>query len=368
MAPLAVSGVLWALCLALSCTIGQGTSSVPSSMRPTLRSGAIVGGAVIFGVLGKQLYDGPEFKETVDLTGKVVAITGSNTGLGFESALKIASLGTPTVLLLCRNQAKAQAAVDRIKEKTGNPNVSSVLLDLEDLASVRRAAKEINAKFQRLDVLQLNSGVMAVPTRETTKDGFEKQMGINHLGHFALTRELWPLVKKTPGSRVITVSSSAHLLGALKKDDLMLQKEGSYGAWTSYGNSKLANILFARELHLRLQQSGNPGAIISTTLHPGAVRTELGRYIFDPAAIPKFLLPVLGVVGSPLIYFTKSPYMGAQTQTMLSASALLTPATAGGIFFDNSKAADTSAAAKDEEMGHWLWGESERLTGGKFDL
>lgn len=337
-------------------------------MRPTLRSGALVGGAVVLGFLGKQLYDGPEFKETPDLTGKVIAITGSNTGLGYESALKIASFGKPTVLLLCRNQAKAQAAVEKIREKTGNPNVASILLDLEDLSSVRRAAKEINGRYERLDVLQLNSGVMAVPNRETTMDGFEKQMGINHLGHFALARDLWPLVKKTPGSRVVTVSSSAHLLGKIDKKDFLLEKEGAYGAWTAYGNSKLANILFARELNTRLQKSGNPGAIISTTLHPGAVRTELGRYIFDPASIPKFLLPVLGVVGSPLIYFTKTPYMGAQTQTMLSASKLLTPEGSGGMFYDNSKIADTSAEAKDAEMARWVWAESERLTGGKFDL
>lgn len=169
------------------------------------------------------------------------------------------------------------------------------------------------------------------------------------------------------GARIVAVSSAAHLLGKFDRGDLQLQKEGAYQPWQAYGNSKLANVLFTRELNRRLVESGNPTGIISVCLHPGACRTELGRYIFDPNLIPKFLYPVLGVVGSPLLYFTKSPYMGAQTQIFLSASKSLSVGN-GGQYFDNSKAADTSPEAKDIEQGKWLWKESEKLTRATFDF
>ena len=135
----------------------------------------------------------------------------------------------------------------------------------------------------------------------------------------------------------------------------------------AYGNSKLANILFTRELNRRLVEAKNPWEISSVVLHPGASRTELGRYLFDPDSIPKFLYPVLGVVASPLLYFTKDAKMGSQTQTFLSASKLITPRD-GGNFYDNSAVADTSPEAKDIEEAKWLWKESERLTGIKFDV
>lgn len=117
---------------------------------------------------------------------------------------------------------------------------------------------------------------MAIPEREETKDGFEKHLGVNHLGHFALTAALFSLLKKTKDSRVVNVSSSAHLLGKLDRNNLQLKADGSYGPWPAYGNSKLANILFTRELNRRLVETGNPSRIVSVCLHPGACRTELG--------------------------------------------------------------------------------------------
>jgi len=322
--------------------------------------------AVGAGIVGKRVYDGPIFSESVDLTGKVIAITGANTGLGKESALFLAKLGRPEIVLLCRNEGKAKAAAEEIRVATGNPNLRYILCDLEDLSSVKKASAELRSTVSRLDVLQLNSGVMAVPIREVTMEGFERQIGVNHLGHFALARELFPLLSKTLGARVVTVSSSAHLLGKIDRDDLMREKEGAYKAWDQYGASKLANILFARELNRRLQKTGNPKGIVSACLHPGVCRTELGRYIFDPETIPKFLAPVLGVIGAPAIYLTKSAFMGSMTQTFLSASATVTPLSAGGQFFDNSRVAETSAAAKNLDDAGWLWRKSEELTGGAF--
>lgn len=159
-------------------------------------------------VVGKKLYDGPEFSEAVDLTGKTIIITGANTGLGKEAALRLSGLGKPEVLLLCRDRTKATEAIKFISQETGNPNIRFVECDLADLKSVSRAADQIKTMVQKIDVLQLNSGVMAIPTREVTTDGFEKHMGINHLGHFALARDLFPLVKKADGGRIVTVRRS----------------------------------------------------------------------------------------------------------------------------------------------------------------
>ena len=329
---------------------------------------AILGaGGVAAAFVGKNILDGPEFKENVDLTGKTIIITGSNTGLGKEAALKLASLGKPEVFLLCRNQKKAEAAIQEIISKSGNSNIKFVECDLADLASVQSAADKLKSLVTKIDVLQLNSGVMAIPQREVTKDGFEKQLGVNHLGHFKLTKELYPLLKNTKGARVVTVSSIAHEFGSIDKTDLLLEKAGSYAPWGAYGNSKLANILFSRELNRRLIQSGNPSQITSVSLHPGVCRTELYRFIVDQESIPRFLYPVLGVVGAPLFYFTKDVYMGAQTQIFLSATSNLSPKN-GGEYYDNSKIANTNSQAKDPELARWLWEESEKLVGGKFDV
>ena len=353
--------------LAEKCAIAGGsTDGAPRTLRPNLSR--VIGGSALVGgvgVVGKKWYDGPVFAESVDLSGKVIVITGANTGLGKESAIKLASLGKPEVVLLSRSESKGKAAVAEVIAKTGNPNVRFIQLDLSNLGSVKSAAREVMQTTNKIDILQLNAGVMAIPTRETTADGFEKHLGINHLGHFSFAAEVFPWLKKAQGARVVTVSSSAHLLGKIDRDDLQLVN--NYGPWPAYGNSKLANILFARELNRRLVEQGNPTGVTSVCLHPGACRTELGRYIFDPETAPKYLYPLFGVVAAPAFLLTKSAYMGSQTQTFLSATTTLRPA-AGGTFYDNSSPADTSSDAKDPELAKWLWNESERLIGRKFDV
>ena len=169
---------------------------VVNQKKPLIGAAAIAAGFAF-----KKSYDGPVFdSKGVDLTGKTIVITGANTGLGKESALSLAGMGMPEVILLCRNAEKAQAAVDDIKARTKNPNIRYILCDLADLKSVKSAADQVKKSVSRVDILQLNSGVMAIPERETTKDGFEKHMGINHLGHFALTSYLFDVLKKTKNS------------------------------------------------------------------------------------------------------------------------------------------------------------------------
>jgi len=328
--------------------------------------GLLSAGAIsVAGAVGKSVYDGPEFKENVDLTGKTIVITGANTGLGKEAAVRLAGLGKPEIIMLCRNKDKATKSISDIVQKSGNKNVHFIECDLADLTSISKCAEELKNRVSKVDVLQLNSGVMAIPTRETTVDGFEKHLGINHLGHFKLTQLIFPLLEKTQGARVVAVSSTAHLIGNLDRGDLQLSKSGAYDPWRAYGNSKLANILFSKELNRRLQSSGNPTGVVSVSLHPGVCRTELGRYLFDPTSIPEYLYPVLGVVASPLLYFTKDAYMGAQTQIFLSATKSLSVKN-GGEYYDNSRVAQTSPESNDNEEAKWLWEESEKLTSCKF--
>jgi len=161
----------------------------------------ITGVGAVAALTGLKFFnDGPMFDESVSLNGKVIAITGGNTGLGKEAAIKLASLGAQ-LLILSRASSKTDAAISEIKKLSGNNNIQAIPLDLSDLSSVRACAKEISSKVSKLDVLMNNAGVMAIPSRELTKDGFEKQLGVNHLGHFLLTNELMPLMKKAGKAR-----------------------------------------------------------------------------------------------------------------------------------------------------------------------
>ena len=355
------------------------TTGSPVSLRERLVSNKIPllsVAAVALGT-GKVLSDGPVFNEPVSLTGQTIVITGANTGLGKEAAIKLASLGAKKVIILCRNPVAAAAAISEIEERSKTKgHVSTIPLDLGDLKSIENCVKQLKSEVDNIDVLMNNAGVMAIPTRETTLDGFERQMGINHLGHYALTLLLLKsgLIKSSNSdgtARIINVSSTAHLFGDLEKvrDDLFLSQPEAYQPWVAYGNSKLANVLFTRELARRLRQtsssinSKNNNRIATFSLHPGGCRTELGRYIFDTDSIPKVLYPLVGVVALPALYLTKSAEQGAQTQIFLAATNKIDLATDSGKYFDNSREADTSAAGKNMNTASWLWDESARLTG-----
>lgn len=200
-----------------------------------------------------------------DLTGKVIIITGANSGLGLASTKALAAKGA-TIVMACRNLSKAEKAKGEVLASNPNARLDVMQLNNASLASVRAFADAFKARFDRLDVLLNNAGVMAIP-RKLTEDGFETQLGVNHLGHFALTGLLLDVLIATPHARVHNTSSSAAFSGTINFDDLMGERE--YSRWGAYGQSKLANALFATELNRRLKTAGHD--TISNSSHPGFV-------------------------------------------------------------------------------------------------
>jgi NAD(P)-dependent dehydrogenase (short-subunit alcohol dehydrogenase family) len=204
-----------------------------------------------------------------DQTGRTVVVTGANSGIGLEAASVLAGRGA-RVVLACRDLGKARGALEAIRAEHRDARLELAKLDLASLASVREFAKAFADAHATLDVLLANAGVMAVP-RRTTADGFELQLGTNHLGHFALTALLLPQLLAAPAARIVVVSSGAHRAGRIRFDDL--QGARRYGRWTAYAQSKLANLLFAFELERRLRAAG--ARAIAVACHPGYAATNL---------------------------------------------------------------------------------------------
>jgi NAD(P)-dependent dehydrogenase (short-subunit alcohol dehydrogenase family) len=207
-----------------------------------------------------------------DQSGSTVVITGANTGLGYEAARVLSGRGA-RVLIACRSQQKAEDAIARIEKQNGTVNISYVPLDLGDLSSVKQCAAQLQAE-ERIDVLINNAGIM-VPPYELTKDGFESQFGVNHLGPFALTGLLLEKLSKTPSSRVVNTSSIAHNTGRIRFKDISAERH--YSASARYSMSKLANLLFSYELQRRFEAADLP--VLSVACHPGIASTELSRYM-----------------------------------------------------------------------------------------
>jgi NAD(P)-dependent dehydrogenase (short-subunit alcohol dehydrogenase family) len=207
-----------------------------------------------------------------DQSGSTVVITGANTGLGYEAARVLSGRGA-RVLIACRSQQKAEDAIARIEKQNGTVNISYVTLDLGDLSSVKQCAAQLQAE-ERIDVLINNAGIM-VPPYELTKDGFESQFGVNHLGPFALTGLLLEKLAKTPSSRVVNTSSIAHNTGRIRFKDISAERH--YSASARYSMSKLANLLFSYELQRRFEAADLP--VLSVACHPGIASTELSRYM-----------------------------------------------------------------------------------------
>ncbi|GHO46830.1 oxidoreductase [Ktedonospora formicarum] len=204
-----------------------------------------------------------------DQRGRIVLITGANSGLGVETAKALAAHGAH-VIMACRSLERGEKARDAILKEIPKASIALLQLDLASLASVREFASRVRQDYKRLDLLFNNAGVMAIPRAETL-DGFEMQFGTNHLGHFALTGLLLPLLLITPGSRVVSTSSVARRMGGIRFDDL--QGQNSYARWSAYGQSKTSNLLFAFELQTRLAASG--AETISAAAHPGYANTNL---------------------------------------------------------------------------------------------
>jgi len=284
---------------------------------------------------------------TVDLQGKVAIITGSNTGIGIITAKELARMGAH-VIVAGRNTQKCEEAVQSIKKEVGDTaNVEFIPLDLASLKSVREFAGTFKAKNLPLHILVNNAGVMALPTRETTEDGFEMQMGVNHLGHFLLTNLLLDVIKSSAPARIVNLSSAGHAFGGIDFDNFMLEK--NYGAWKAYGNSKLANILFTKELAQRLDGT----SIEVNAVHPGYVATELSKNI--GGSFGSFIRGFSDRV------FAKSPEDGAKTSIYVAVNPELKGVTAK--YFADCAEKTPSAAARNMEDAKKLWEVSEKLTG-----
>jgi retinol dehydrogenase 12 len=244
------------------------------------------------------------------LDGKIAIITGANTGIGYETAKDFAERGCH-VILASRDTDKTNKAVETITNETKNVNVEFEKLDLADLSSVRDFSNRIHTKLTHLDILVNNAGIMMCPYWKT-KDGFEMQFGTNHLGHFLLTNLLLDLLKKSAASRIVNVSSGAHKSGiGINWDDLMWEK--NYNPLQSYAQSKLANVMFTNELSRRLDGTN----VTAYSLHPGVVKTELGRYIGEAS----FFYSAMITLTKPLfLMFAKNMKEGAQTSIYCSVS------------------------------------------------
>jgi NAD(P)-dependent dehydrogenase (short-subunit alcohol dehydrogenase family) len=292
-----------------------------------------------------------------DQSDRVAIITGANSGLGFDTAAVLADKGAHVVMAV-RNLDKGKEAADRIRSKNPNAVLSLQELNLTSLHSVREAADQLRADYPRIDLLINNAGVMYVPTRETTKDGFEMQFGTNHLGAFALTGQLLDNLLPVEGSRVIAVSSVGHrILARIHFDDLQLERR--YNRVEAYGQSKLANLLFTYELQRRLAAKGTP--TIAAAAHPGFSDTELMRHL--PDIIPAFLWRAL----------TQPADMGA----LPILRAATDPGVQGGQYYGpdgigevrgHPKVVASSAQSHDEDLQRRLWAVSEELTGVTFPV
>jgi NAD(P)-dependent dehydrogenase (short-subunit alcohol dehydrogenase family) len=290
--------------------------------------------------------------------GRTAVVTGANTGVGFETAAVLAQRGA-TVVLACRDRDRARAAADRIGQASQGARVTILPLDLASLASVRAAADQLRAEHPRVDLLINNAGVMrALYAR--TRDGFELQLGTNHLGHFAFTGLVLEALLPVSGSRIVTVTSLVHRQGRIDFADL--QSERRYRRPVAYAQSKLANLLFTYELQRRLAAAG--AGTIALAAHPGVSRTELNRHL-----PPGFRGRSWGLA-RPI---THPAAIGA----LSLLRAAVDPAARGGEYYcpegrlefrGYPVRRETSAASHDVTLQRRLWAESERLTGVTYPL
>ncbi|XP_034101988.1 retinol dehydrogenase 12-like [Drosophila albomicans] len=314
-------------------------------LSPLVAGPALIGLAIY---LIRDYMQGGQFKKKTDETGKIVIVTGSNTGIGKETVLELARRGA-TVYMACRDEARAEKARQEIIKETKNENVFYRELDLASLDSIRKFAENFKKEQSKLHILINNAGIFRGP-RRLTKDGFEMQIGVNHMGHFLLTSLLLDLLKKAAPSRIVNVSSLAHTMHKLNVDDLNCEK--SYDETHAYCQSKLANVMFTRELAKRLEGTG----VTVTALHPGLVDTE----IFRNSAILQSA--IVQFVFKPLLWpFIKTPKSGAQT----TLYAALDPSLEGitGEYFSDCRPKPVADVATDEKASRFLWQQSEKWTG-----
>ncbi|MFI6509311.1 oxidoreductase [Streptosporangium sp. NPDC050855] len=282
-------------------------------------------------------------EDVPDLTGRTAVVTGASGGIGLPTALELARHGA-RVVLAARDPGRGRAALEAVRAEVPGARVEAGALDLADLRSVRAFAETVR---EPLDLLINNAGVGLMP-RGTTADGFETQFGVNHLGHFALTGLLMPRLLAAPAARVVTVSSDAHSVGTIDFDDLGLERR--YGRFSSYGRSKLANLLFTLELQRRADASG--ATLLSLATHPGTTATGILK---------------TGVLTRPLNALMRLVLQPAAKGALPSLYAATSPEVTGGQYIGpGPKVLRPSARATDPEVAARLWEVSEEMTGVRF--
>ncbi|MEO0469602.1 MAG: oxidoreductase [Bacteroidota bacterium] len=298
-------------------------------------------------------------RDIPDLNGKVIIVTGGNSGLGYESVKSFAQKGA-SVVMASRSREKAEKAKAEIIKLAPHSDIDILSLDLMDLASVASFANAFSQKYDRLDVLLNNAGIMMTPFQHT-KDGFESQLGTNHLGHFALTGRLFPHLQSTPASRVVNVSSLAHRRGDMDFDNLQYENGRDYSPIKSYGRSKLANLLFTYEMHRRLEAAGLN--ILSVAAHPGGSQTNLANHLEGKWWF-KLLWPIV-------TFMMQTAEQGAMPQVRASVGTTVK----GGEYYGPDGRGEMTGKAvlvqstplsHDPEAGRRLWDISEQLTGVQF--
>ena len=297
-----------------------------------------------------------------DLTGKTVFITGGNSGLGLESGRAMAAKGAH-VILSGRNQAKLDEAAQTIISDTPSAQVETIVCDLGSLNSVRHCGEEAHQRFKKIDMLINNAGVMACP-KDLTEDGFERQFGTNHIGHFALTKELMPLVEAGADKRIVNLSSRGHHICPVDLDDPNFQNR-DYNEWASYGQSKTANALFSAGLEQRFAGKG----IHAYAVHPGGIQTNLSRHLSEDQSAAL----IERVMTSDPNFSWKSIPQGAATQVWAATAPELEGK--GGVYCEDCHVAefdDTSSTggvrsyALDKSNADQLWTLSEQMIGESF--
>ncbi len=287
-----------------------------------------------------------------DQSGRIAVVTGSSSGIGYEAARVLANKHAKVVLAV-RNAQKGENALQKIKAQNPNADVTVLMLDLANLKSVKQFADEYKNRFDRLDLLINNAGVM-MPPYSKTADGFELQFGTNHLGHFALTLQLLDLIEKTDSSRIVNVSSIAHKSGNLDFDDLNWEAR-KYDKMKSYGDSKIANLYFTYELQKKLNEKGSTVKVMAA--HPGWTATELQRH----AALFRFLNNFFA--------------MKIEQGTLPTLRAASDPDACGGDYYGpdgwqemrgDPVKVESNARSHDSAIAQKLWDVSEQLTGVRY--
>lgn len=301
--------------------------------------------------MGQKKWDSRNIE---DQSGKVVIVTGSSSGIGFEAARVLANKGAE-VIIAVRNSEKGESALNKIINENPDARLKVMNLDLADLESVGEFVQAFKNEYSCLNILINNAGVM-IPPYTKTKDGFELQFGTNHMGHFVLTGKLLDMLHASEGSRVVNVSSNAHKFGNIDFDDLNWEKR-KYSAWKAYGDSKIANLYFTYELHRNMKKSGK-GTLV-TAAHPGWTATDLQRH----SGIFQFMNS----------FFAQNIRMGA-LPTLFAATAA--DVNSGDYFGPAGwqewkgypKKTVSNPLSRDEKIARQLWNASEELSGFKYTV